>query len=289
MRKITGWMIYPRTKCSMTQPAFDWIVSEASAVGIELSVLFLEDITCVVDSERLTVWYEGKRVSVMPDFAMVRGYDFVVMRHLALMGIRMFNPHDAMYNSLDKVLTHQLLCAKSIPTPKTIYNCREYSVLHSEFGNNPFIAKYAKGNRGNEVYMIESEEQFVDVCNMYDEIISQEMITSSYGKDIRVWVVGEKAVDAVMRYNDNSFKSNFSLGGSVKRVEVDALIEKIAVDSAKAVGLDFAGVDLLYSSDGYTVCEVNGNAAFRSLATLQSEITIPRKLFTYIYISITAK
>ena len=281
MKRLIGWMIYPRIKCSMTQSAFDWIISEADRIDIELKILFVEDISCGIDSSGFYILNNGERILTNPDFAIVRGYDFVIMRQLELMGIRLFNSHDAMYNSLNKILTHQLLCSKSISTPKTIYNCKEYSALREAFGNDRFIAKYAKGNRGNEVHLIDNEVQFDEVCGMYDEIIFQEMITTSYGRDIRVWVIGDVAVDAVIRYNDNSFKSNFSLGGSVKKVVIDDKIQKIAVDSSKAVGLDFAGVDLLYTEDGYTVCEVNGNAAFRSLSTIQTEINIPQKLFEF--------
>lgn len=282
MKKVCGWIIYPRTKCSMTQQAYQWIVEQASLVGVELDVLFVEDIVCGVENGRLSIFNCGKEIETLPYFAIMRGYDFVIMRHIEMMGIKLFNNHDAMYNSLDKILTHQILAKNAIPTPKTLYNCRDYSVSKEFFGSSSFIVKYPKGNRGNEVYIVDNREDFNDLCNKYEQIISQEIINSSYGKDIRVWVVGNRAVEAVMRYSESSFKSNFSLGGKVQRVDITPEIEKIAVDSSLAVGLDFSGVDLLITDGGYTVCEVNGNAAFRSLMSFDCEIVIPQKLFAYI-------
>ncbi len=283
MNRKNVWIFYPQSKCSMNEEAYRWICSEASAQGVNLRVLLVENISLGIFNSRLTISENGEQIDDRPDLAIVRGYDFVLMRHLELMGVRLLNSHDAMYNSLDKIITHQLLAKNSIPTPKTIYNASNYLSCCECFGSDVFIAKYAKGSKGNEVYMIKSQSDFDIVLNKYDEVVAQEYISTSFGKDIRVWVVGDSVVDAVMRYNDNDFKSNFSQGGSVKQVNISPEIERIALESCRAVGLKFAGVDLLFTEDSYTVCEVNGNAAFRSISTIKDENIIPARLFEYIF------
>lgn len=279
MANITGWIVYPATKCSMDQNSYEWIISQAELNGIKLTVLFEEEIVVVIDKE-LSINYRGKKLT-KPDFAIVRSYNFTLMSQLECMKIKLFNSSHAMNISLNKALSHQCLQTKNIPTIKTIYNCKDYSFLSSTL-KEPFIAKYTNGNRGKEVFIVHNQKEFAEICSKYDSIISQEFIEESSGKDIRVWVVAGKAVAGVLRYNDNSFKSNFSLGGSAKAIEITPSIAKIAIESTKAVGLDFAGVDLLITDKGYLVCEINGNAAFRTLSTVSKDNNIPFELFKFI-------
>lgn len=277
--RIRGWIIYPATKCSMDANAYQWIVWQAEENNIDLWVLFEEEISVVIDQE-LSIMVKTERLS-KPDFAIVRSYNFVLMAQLECMGIKLFNNSHAMGVSLNKALSHQQLSLNKIPTIKTLFNCREYAFLRETLGE-PFVAKYTNGNRGKEVFMVKNQEEFDRLCAQYDSIITQPFIEESSGKDIRVWVIGEKAVAGVLRYNDNSFKSNFSLGGSAKAIELCPEIATIAIDSTKAIGLDFAGVDLLITQKGYLVCEVNGNAAFRTLSTVSSTNEIPFQLFKFI-------
>ena len=142
--------------------------------------------------------------------------------------------------------------------------------------------KKIDGSKGVGVYLIECEE---DYNSAFDEInneyFCQEFIENSYGKDIRVYVLGNKVLGCVKRISDNSFKSNFSLGGRVEKYQLNNDIEQISLNAAKAVGLDFCGIDLLITKDSYTVCEVNGNAGFRTI-TQVSDIDIPMELFKWV-------
>lgn len=93
----------------------------------------------------------------------------------------------------------------------------------------------------------------------------QEYVAASRGRDIRVWVTGDEVAGHVLRYNDNSFKSNFAAGGSFRSIPLPSSAASLAVAAARAAGLFFAGVDLLFDGDGgFKVCEINGNAGFRT-------------------------
>ena len=91
----------------------------------------------------------------------------------------------------------------------------------------------------------------------------QEFIACSKGKDIRVNIVGGKAVAAMLRYNDNDFRSNISNGGKSKPIALTAAQERAAIAACEAVGADFAGVDILLGETPL-VCEVNSNPHFKS-------------------------
>ena len=72
------------------------------------------------------------------------------------------------------------------------------------------------------------------------------------------------------------------MGGKAKEVEVTPEIAQLSLRCAKIIGLEFAGIDLLFSETGYSVCEINGNAGFRTISSVSGEVNIPRALFEYI-------
>ena len=88
--------------------------------------------------------------------------------------------------------------------------------------------------------------------------------------DVRLQVVGDEVVAAMFRYTDDGdFRANITHGGKMKSYEPDASEIKLATDTVKALGLDFAGVDLLFSNGADMpadmVCEVNSNAHFKNI------------------------
>jgi ribosomal protein S6--L-glutamate ligase len=94
----------------------------------------------------------------------------------------------------------------------------------------------------------------------------QEYIEESHGKDIRALVVGGEVVACMRRRaNGDEFRSNFHLGGSVEKVEIEKNFEKIAIKAAKILGLEIAGVDLLESDRGALVLEVNSSPGLEGI------------------------
>ena len=87
----------------------------------------------------------------------------------------------------------------------------------------------------------------------------QEYISSSKGKDIRINVVGEQAIVSMLRENDNDFRSNISNGGHGSIYQPKPEFIDLALKASKALGLDFAGVDVMFGEDGPIICEVNSN------------------------------
>jgi ribosomal protein S6--L-glutamate ligase len=81
------------------------------------------------------------------------------------------------------------------------------------------------------------------------------------GRDLRVMVVDGRVVAAVERQaRPGEFRSNVSLGASVRPVRIDRQVEALAIHAAQACSLDMAGVDIIETSDGPLVIEVNTNA-----------------------------
>ncbi len=278
-----AWIVYSLDtyKSGFHNNAFDWMTSEAKSRGIDLDVLFSEKIR--FDETADFVFKSEGRALKKPDFVIMRSYDFVLSRALEARGIRLINSSLSMLTARNKALSSVALSKESVPTPKTLYaNHSSYGELLEFFGGKPFVLKKPIGSKGDGVFLVQSQ---VD----YDEVLKengyplqfQEYIAESCGTDIRTYVIGSKVVGAVRRMSAGDFRSNYSLGGSVELVELTEEMIDLSLQAAKAIGLEFAGVDLLLSDRGLLVCEVNGNAGFRSITSV-SDIDMVKLLFDYI-------
>ena len=132
----------------------------------------------------------------------------------------------------------------------------------------PLIVKQNKGSFGQQVYLVNDFSELENLVNSFghNEYLVQEVISSSLGKDLRVYVVGGKAVAYALRYNERDFRSNVGSGGNMKLIEAEEKYLQTAVDICEHLGADFAGVDLLFGDSGPVVCEVNSNAHFNALS-----------------------
>ena len=150
----------------------------------------------------------------------------------------------------------------------------------------PLIVKQNKGSFGQQVYLVNDFSELYALVNTFGDTqyLMQELITSSLGRDLRVYVVGKKAVAYAMRYNEGDFRSNVGAGGNMKLIEVDERYLKTAVEVCECLGADFAGVDLLFGENGPIVCEVNSNAHFTQLSKI-SGVDIAQRIVDY-YLSL---
>ena len=124
-----------------------------------------------------------------------------------------------------------------------------------------------------EGYLIKDKEEFIKKVTELNkrnvDFIMQENIKSSYGKDIRVNIIGNKVIGAMLRESDKDFRANISQGGKGKLINLTTEQEEIALKAHKVLGLDFSGVDLLFGEDNKPIlCEVNSNLNFLSFEEL---------------------
>ena len=218
----------------------------------------------------------GAKILNKPDFAIFWDKDIYLAERLEKEGVRLFNSSRAILLCDNKILMYQELANKDIKIPRTFIAPKTFEGLNyskRDFLNNvikeigfPIVVKEAYGSFGEQVYLandIDSLNKIVDQIG-YKDFLMQEFIASSKGKDIRINVVGNKAVVSMLRENDNDFRSNISSGGHGEKYEPKPEYLDLAVKAAQALGLDFAGVDVLFGKDGPIICEVNSNPQFAS-------------------------
>lgn len=277
---LLGWAIYPTPVIGNSDNAFGWMVESAEKHGITLKIMFAENFSVSIEGNGTKIYYDGEECA-LPHFVLMRHYDYDLSVVLEKLGVRVVNSAASMRLSQNKLLTHIHLQTNGLPTPKTLFRVSDYQKCVDELGS-PFVLKAIRGSKGEEVFLIHSKKEYNDLKDKH-EYITQKYISSSYGRDVRVWVIGDQAVASVLRHSETSFKSNISQGAKAEPFSLTVEIEQLAVNSCKAVGLELAGVDILFDRDGYTVCEVNGNAGFRAFSLSGEKVDIPDLIFNYIY------
>jgi RimK family alpha-L-glutamate ligase len=125
------------------------------------------------------------------------------------------------------------------------------------------------GSYGEGIYLSRNRESFRDLMELVasldagKSLILQEYIGDRPGQDLRVWVIGGRVVGAMLRCStDGSFKANITRGGRGENFPVDEAIDVLARDCARTLGLEIAGIDLLFDGEGYRVCEANSAPGF---------------------------
>ena len=220
-------------------------------------------------------------------------YIKAVIRHFERMGVVVINSSESIDNVKDKLYSHQILAQSNLDIPKTLLLKHPIDVdfVQKHLGF-PVIIKTISGSYGKGVFIAETKKQLSQLITMAEltnsryDIIIQQFIKDSWGKDLRVLVVNNKVVGCMMRRaTDDDFRANLNRGGEGFPYEVNEQIEWLATESSKSLGLDIAGVDLLFDGEGYKICEVNSNPGFEGTETFTKK-NIAEEMVSFIKMKI---
>ena len=254
-----------------------WLTEAAKKLGVDLIVKTNAEILVQLDQDFTGTKY--KKSAENPDFILFWDKDTRLAQYLEMKGLPVFNSSKGIALCDDKSQTHLYLQEAGIPMPKTMiapmtfsnigYNNLDFLDQVEKELNWPIIIKECFGSFGQQVYLAHNRQELKDtVLNIGAKpMLFQEFIHSSKGKDLRLQVVGSQVVAAMYRYSDNDdFRANITGGGKMKPYEPTQKQIDLAVESCKILGLDFAGVDILFGKDKEpVVCEVNSNAHFKNI------------------------
>ncbi len=208
------------------------------------------------------------------DFAVYLDKDKYIAEMLEKSGVRLFNSSRAISVCDDKMLTHIALAEHGIPMPDTLPGALCYTpdalipdesikAVTDTLGL-PLVVKESYGSLGKGVYLVKDDTELRAAMEKLKCMphMFQKYISESFGKDVRIIVIGGKYLCAMMRKSEDDFRSNIELGGvGIKITPPDEYIE-IAEKASKILGLDYCGIDILIGKNGGLVCEVNSNAFF---------------------------
>ena len=199
-------------------------------------------------------------------------YGLAIVRQLESMGITCINDSGAISRSRDKLNCLQILAQKGIPIPKTVFvnDPENIEQLIEAVGGAHVVIKLLEGSKGIGVVLAQDNQAAISIMEAFHsldaKILVQEFIQEAKGVDIRCFVVGDGVVTAVERQGaEGEFRSNLHRGGSARKVQLTSEEISLAVNSAQAMGLQIAGVDLLRSKHGSLVIEVNSSPGLQGI------------------------
>ncbi len=279
---MKGWILYNKNSQTFSlsdDHGVSRLLQAAEAKNIDLAVYHPNRFDLVVTrADRKSILIDGQ-ATALPNFVIPRTgantsyFALAVLRQLEHLGVLCCNNARAVETVKDKLHLHQILAQSDLPTPKTMlvkFPIQDESVIKREIGF-PLVIKNITGTEGAGIYLCEREDKFLDLIeliysnNPKANIIIQEFISQSYGKDLRVFLVGGRVVGCMQRQATVGFKANYSRGGTVVPHKITPEIEWLATETARLVGLDVAGIDLLFDGDSYKICEANSSPGFKGL------------------------
>lgn len=248
---------YTRSESELNQPRR--IAEELSLCGVEAEI------------KRNTVPAVIGGKAPAYDFCVYLDKDKYAARALEARGLRLFNRAEAVETCDDKMLTFLALEGAQIPMPRTIAAPLCYTpeepvskelLREAETLGYPLIVKECFGSLGKGVYKADDRAALTAIAERLKgkPHLFQEYIAKSAGRDLRVTVVGGRAIAAMVRTSAD-FRSNLGFGGSGERAELDEDTARLCEKIADRLRLDYCGIDLLFGGR-MLLCEVNSNAFF---------------------------
>lgn len=267
-----GWLI---VNGFLDSPKFEeiynWILEKASSNNLELRKLTNDQVTSILPiSSGETDW------KTKPDFVLFWDKDVKLARMLEAEGFKVFNSADAIEACDDKSLTFIKLKDADISMPVTFNAPLSFEDKYPDYTfllqienkiGYPMIIKKNEGSFGNEVFLAKDFNEAATIAENLgpNSFIMQEYIEESKGKSARLQVVGDEVITSMKLTNEEDFKSNVTGGGKMEKYEPTDEEKEIALKACKKLGLDFAGVDIIWKEDKPLLCEINSNAHFKNI------------------------
>jgi ribosomal protein S6--L-glutamate ligase len=271
------------------------LAKEARELNHKVTVTNLASLSAYVDERGNKIWNKGMRLE-RPDVCLVRGFGpgtqeqiskrLSVIYQLEQTGVRVVNPLKPLLNARNKYVAILTLAKANLPIPPTFIT---ESSLEAYLKTKRFRAVVYKPIIGSMGYGSLKFDDADLAYNAYQTlervgkpIYMQEYLPSRDG-DIRAFVIGEDVIATMIRRAANGlWKSNIAQGGKPVAVQVSKEIVELSVKATKALGLEYAGVDILETETGRKyVLEVNASPSWQALQKV-SKVNVARKIIEYV-------
>ncbi|NBL65192.1 30S ribosomal protein S6--L-glutamate ligase [Flavobacterium sp. NST-5] len=246
--------------------------------GHEMHFLNIKECYMKLDATTPEIRYRGGKIlsdfdAVIPRIRpSITFYGCALTRQFEAMKVFCLNSASAITQSRDKLYSLQLLLNHGVDIPTTGFanSPLDTDDLIKMVGGSPLIVKLLEGTQGKGVVMAETKKAAESVINAFKSlnanILVQEFIKEANGKDIRCFVIDGKVVAAIQREAlPGEFRANIHLGGTASIIKPTPEEKKIAIKAAKAMNLKVAGVDIIRSSKGPLLLEVNSSPGLEGI------------------------
>jgi len=274
------------------------LVEAGEAKGWDISVIDYLKCSIEIMKGELKINYQGKELPI-PDAIIPRigasrtFYGTAMVRHFEMMDVFSVSGNLAIARSRDKLRSLQVLSKFDVDMPKTVFasnksNAKDIIELS---GGAPLVLKILEGTQGVGVVLVDSEKAAKSVLDAFYgmdvNLLVQEFIEEAGGADIRALVVGGVVVGAMKRQGaEGDFRSNLHQGGNATAHKLTRKEKSTALAAAKAMALGVCGVDMIPSSRGPLVMEVNSSPGLEGIEK-STNLDIAGKIMDYIEKNVT--
>ncbi len=256
---MIGWIIYSIEDYEKNKNFIEMFQKNFSFKNIKLEVIILED-----------TQIENKN---LPHFVINRSRNYQIAEYLETNNVRVFNTATVTKITNDKYETYKFL-EETVPFMPMSKN--SIDILY------PKIIKSCNGHGGHQVYLVENiEEELAAIKELNNQDYLYQECCSDKGKDVRVYIIGNQIVAAVLRTSTESFKSNFSLGGNVELYHLNDYEKQMVKSIMDKLTLDYAGIDFTFHQGKAVFNEIEDAVGARMLYQV-SDIDIVSRYVDYI-------
>lgn len=276
---MTGWIIYSKEDAEKNYNFIKMFIDKFKEYSVILKLLIIEDMH--IENEE------------SPDFAINRSRMSDIAEELEKRGVRVFNSSKVTKIANDKAVTYEYL--KDIVPFMPVLSSKSQTLIigktdftevtlsdketESEY---PYVIKSCRGHGGGEVFMVgNAMQKYEALKKLTGKDYVMQQLCSDLGKDVRVYIIGNKIIESVIRTSENSFKSNFSLGGNVKKYKLNKEEKQMVHDIMQKLPLDYAGIDFTFHNGKAVFNEIEDAVGARMLYSI-SNIDIVQQFADYI-------
>lgn len=247
----------------------------------------------VMERKKPKVFYKGKELkdvdAVIPRIgASVTFYGTAVVRQFEMMKVFTATESQALVRSRDKLRSLQILSRAGLGMPKTGFTnySKDSDHIIDLVGGPPCIIKLLEGTQGNGVLLADTRSAAESVLQAFQglqaRVMVQEFIEEAGGADLRAFVIDGVVVGAMKRQaKPGEFRSNLHRGGTASFIELSEEEENAALKAARALKLGIAGVDMLQSTRGPLIMEVNSSPGLEGIEAATGK-DIAKSIIRYI-------
>jgi len=269
------------------------LVEAAQQRGHEVDVL--DTLKFAIDLEAGTpdLYFKKKQLedydAILPRIgASITYYGTAVVRQFQQMNVFTANTAEGILVSRDKLKSLQVLSKHNIGIPRTAFVRNKNDVLPAieRVGGAPVIIKLIEGTQGIGVLLAETIETATSMIELLQSqkqnVLIQKFVAESKGRDIRAVVIGDQVVASMRRVaQGQEFRSNIHRGAKAEQIEIDERYAQAAVRATQIMGLKFAGVDMLETSEGPQILEVNSSPGLQGIESC-TQLDVAGALIDYI-------
>lgn len=254
------------------------IIEAGEQRGHQIEFFNIKQCYIKLDARTPEVHYRGGRIlndldAVIPRIRpSMTYYGCALTRQFESLGVYALNNSSAITHSRDKLYSLQLLLNNGLDIPVTGFanSPLDTNDLIKMVGGTPLVIKLLEGTQGKGVVLAETKKAAESVINAFKSlnanILVQEFIKEANGKDLRCFVINGKVVASMQREAPpGEFRANIHLGGTGKVVRITRDERRLAIQAARSMGLDVAGVDIIRSSKGPLLLEVNSSPGLEGI------------------------